>query len=473
MAQKFKYFVVFAEMRTGSNLLETHLNAYDDISCVGEAFNPSFIGYPNRTDLLGISQKERDGDPMQLLYAIRDQSSETVGFRFFHDHDPRVLKAILSDPDCAKIILTRNPLDSYVSWKIAQATDQWKLTNVAKRKEQSIEFNLQEFTGRLQNLQLFQKLLIKELQKSGQTCFYITYDDLTELDIVNGLARYIGSQKPLDRLGRKLKPQNPQPLKAKVKNYPKMRAELATLDPFILTHTPNFEPQRGPSVPHFIAAKKAPLLFMPIPSGPTPSILKWMAKLDSVQQNELQQNFSQNTLRKWKNQHSIHRSFTVLRHPVARAYQAFCDKILTDSEHSYPGIKHHLEKNYGLTLPPQDEEFKVEMHKSAFKTFLQFLKPNLNLQTNIRIDSHWASQSAIVTGFAGFCLPDQVIREDQVAQGLVSLCDQIAIKTAPRFEPEHDPKLNWLDEIYDSDIEGSVKEIYHRDYSMFGFKTWR
>ena len=261
MAQKFKYFVVFAEMRTGSNLLETHLNAYDDISCVGEAFNPSFIGYPNRTDLLGISQKERDGDPMQLLYAIRDQSSETVGFRFFHDHDPRVLKAILPDPDCAKIILTRNPLDSYVSWKIAQATDQWKLTNVAKRKEQSIEFNLQEFTGRLQNLQLFQKLLLQELQKSGQTCFYITYDDLTELDIVNGLARYIGSQKPLDRLGRKLKPQNPQPLKAKVKNYPKMRAELATLDPFILTHTPNFEPQRGPSVPHFIAAKKVPLLF--------------------------------------------------------------------------------------------------------------------------------------------------------------------------------------------------------------------
>ena len=112
----------------------------------------------------------------------------------------------------------------------------------------------------------------------------MTYDNLNELDIVNGFARYIGSHKPLDRLGRKLKRQNPQPLKAKVKNYAQMHAELATLDPFMLSHTPNFEPQRGPSVPHFVAAKKkAPLLFMPIPSGPTESILKWMAELDSVQ----------------------------------------------------------------------------------------------------------------------------------------------------------------------------------------------
>ena len=54
-------------MRTGSNLLETHLNENLDILCLGEAFNPSFIGYPNRSALLEISQKERDRDPMQLL----------------------------------------------------------------------------------------------------------------------------------------------------------------------------------------------------------------------------------------------------------------------------------------------------------------------------------------------------------------------------------------------------------------------
>ena len=473
MTKKFKYFVVFADMRTGSNLLESHLNTYDDILCVGEAFNPNFIGYPNRDDLLGISDEERDRDPMKLLYAIRDHSPEIVGFRFFHDHDPRVLKSVLPDPDCAKIILARNPLDSYVSWKIARATDQWKLTNVAKRKEQKIEFDLQEFTDRLQSLQHFQKCLLQEMQKSGQTYFYITYDDLKELDIVNGLASYIGSQKTLDRLGRKLKPQNPQPLKAKVKNYAKMRTDLASLDPFIPLEHPNFEPRRGPSVPHFVAAKTTPLLFMPIPSGPFAPILKWMAKLDRTQPKDLQQNFSQNTLRMWKNQHPLHRSFTVLRHPVARVHQVFCDKILPEGESSFSRIKRHLKKHYGLILPPQGTEFNREKHASAFKAFLRFLRANLNGQTNFRIDSHWASQSAILTGFAGFSVPDQVIREDQLKESLAGLCNQIDLKTAPQFEQQRDLSLNWLDGIYDSDIEAWVQEIYHRDYTMFGFKPWR
>ena len=40
----FEYFVVLAEMRTGSNLLESNLNAIDGIECHGELFNPFFIG---------------------------------------------------------------------------------------------------------------------------------------------------------------------------------------------------------------------------------------------------------------------------------------------------------------------------------------------------------------------------------------------------------------------------------------------
>ena len=53
MTGNFDYFVVFAEMRTGSNFLESNLNAFDGIECHGEAFNPHFIGYPNKTELLG------------------------------------------------------------------------------------------------------------------------------------------------------------------------------------------------------------------------------------------------------------------------------------------------------------------------------------------------------------------------------------------------------------------------------------
>ena len=57
MLAKFDYFVIFAEMRTGSNFLESNLNTLDGVSCFGEAFNPHFIGYPNRTEILGISKE--------------------------------------------------------------------------------------------------------------------------------------------------------------------------------------------------------------------------------------------------------------------------------------------------------------------------------------------------------------------------------------------------------------------------------
>jgi len=63
----FDYFVVFAEMRTGSNFLEANLNALDGVTCHGEAFNPHFIGYPNRTELLGYTQQTREADPAGLI----------------------------------------------------------------------------------------------------------------------------------------------------------------------------------------------------------------------------------------------------------------------------------------------------------------------------------------------------------------------------------------------------------------------
>lgn len=35
-------------MRTGSNFLETNLNAFGDLLCHGEAFNPHFLAIPTK-----------------------------------------------------------------------------------------------------------------------------------------------------------------------------------------------------------------------------------------------------------------------------------------------------------------------------------------------------------------------------------------------------------------------------------------
>ena len=155
----FDCFVVFAEMRTGSNFLEANLNTFTGLRCHGEAFNQNFIGYPNRTDLLGITQEDRDRDPNRLLDAIRAQEGVLGGFRFFSDHDPRVLEPILQDRRCAKIVLTRNPVESYVSRKIAMRTGQWRLTNAVHARTHRIWFDAAEFEAHLQRLQDFHGVL--------------------------------------------------------------------------------------------------------------------------------------------------------------------------------------------------------------------------------------------------------------------------------------------------------------------------
>jgi hypothetical protein len=49
----------------------------------------------------------------------------------------------------AKVLLTRNPLDSYVSRKIASATGQWRLTDLKDAKTGKITFDELEFTQML------------------------------------------------------------------------------------------------------------------------------------------------------------------------------------------------------------------------------------------------------------------------------------------------------------------------------------
>ena len=51
----------------------------------------------------------------------------------------------MADESCAKIILTRNPVESYISWKIARETGQWKLTDMKARKGAQVKFDGPEF----------------------------------------------------------------------------------------------------------------------------------------------------------------------------------------------------------------------------------------------------------------------------------------------------------------------------------------
>jgi len=474
MGDRFDYFVVFAEMRTGSNFLETNLNAFEGFTCHGEAFNPHFIGYPNATHILGVTQADREANPAALIATIRDKTEGMGGFRFFHDHDPRVLDICLDDPRCAKIILTRNPAESYVSFKIAQATGQWKLTNVKRRKDSQATFDAKEFEAHVAELQEFQVYLMNRLQVSGQTAFYVDYEDLQDVEVMNGLAMFLGSEERLEKLDESLKKQNPSPLSEKVSNFDAMERSISGLDRFNLSRTPNFEPRRGPAVPGFVTGARAPLLFMPMRGGPEAEVLEWLAGLDGVPVETLPTQMNQKGLRKWKRSKPGHRSFTVLRHPVARAHAAFCSRILPRGPGTFADIRKTLRNFHKLPIPGDQpgEDYDVAAHRAAFVAFLEFLKANLNGQTSIRVDAHWASQSAALQGMAQFVLPDVILREEEMRPALARLAGEVGYADTPAPGPAEADSPHALADIYDTEIEALAAQVYQRDYILFGFGPW-
>lgn len=458
----FQSFVVLAQMRTGSNFLEANLNALDGVTCHGEAFNSAFIGYPNRDSLLDMTQAERDENPQALLTKIKVQVG-MHGFRYFYDHDPRVLDTVLNDASCAKIILTRNPIDSYISLKIANATGQWKLTNAKMARSQQIPFDRSEFEQHLSESQAFQVQILNALQRSGQTGFYIGYDDLRDVDVLNGLAEWLGVNDRLDAIDSTLKPQNPKPAVDKVANADAMADALARLDEFNLSATPNFEPRRGPVAPSYIAAGQAPLLYQGIRGGPEAAMRAWLTKIDG----ELIDGFTQSTLRKWQRTHKTQRSFTVLRHPLARIHATFCEKILPTDGDAYVEIREQLRRHHKVPLKARADAPGYD-HRAAFEAFLDFVQQNLNGQTSIRVDPWWTTQTAVIQGFAELRTPDILIREDELSSMLPLICAQIGIDM-PALPAYTDPHLDRLMSIYDGTLEQRARKIYQRDFLNFGF----
>lgn len=474
MAGRFDCFVVFAEMRTGSNFLEENINDYPGLSCLGELFNPHFIGHANRFEWGGIDMAKREENPERLLGAIKGQTEGLPGFRFFNDHDPRILARILPDERCAKVVLTRNPVDSYVSYKIAQATGQWRLGDVKKAKSAQATFEAEDFRQHVERLQAFQMTILRGLQVTGQTAFWIAYEDLQDVEVLDGLAKFLGVEHQKKRTSTRTKVQNPKPLSEKVTNFEEMERALDGVDRFNLTRTPNFEPRRGPAVPSYIAAAEAPVLYLPIPCGPDARVQPWLAALDGVEPEALRTGFYQKPLRQWKRQHKGHRSFTVLRHPVLRLHTAFARHILpAEGGRVFHEMRETLRKHYKLPIPKEGpgRDWGPEDQRAAFLGFAKFVEGNLSGQTSLRVDEAWGSQFEILRGMADVQLPDMILREDALEQGLAQLAEQVGID-APEPPPFFDEAPVALADYYDADVEAAVRSAYQKDYMMFGFRPW-
>jgi hypothetical protein len=167
-----------------------------------------------------------------------------------------------------------------------------------------------------------------------------------------------------------------------------------------------------------------------------------------------------------------------LRHPLARAHAAFCDRILLDGPRNLPEIRANLIRVHKLKLPEtapdlaDKGDYSDADHGRAFAGFLTFLKTNLAGQTSIRVDTSWASQLTLLQGMAQFALPDHILREETLAEDLAFLARQVGL---PQLQTLADTAHRWqgrLSAIYDPALEAAARDAYARDYAAFGFGNW-
>ncbi|MGR3514642.1 MAG: nodulation protein NodH [Paracoccaceae bacterium] len=469
---RFDYFVVLAGMRTGSNLLEEQLAAMPGIESYGELFNPHFFGKPDVETKWGLTLKARDTEPVRVIEVMKGAAKGLPGFRLFFDHDRRAIDHVLSDKRAAKIILSRRPIDSYVSLKIARKTGQWWLGDMTSARAARVPFVAEEYAEFLNELSGFQSHISHALQTSGQTAFHISYDELSSPDVLAGLGLYLGAEGPPDVEKVRAKVQNPTPVETRLTNPRVAEEALARLAVPDIGRLSSYEPDRGPGLKFFRVGQTIPLIYMPIRGAWSDPVPEWLKAMDP--DGAVSSGLTQRELRKWKRLHPGHRSFTVLRHPLPRAHDAFCRCLLPLDNETYSDVRTLLCNQYNVPLPAKfpDPGYDLNAHRAAFLTFLKFLAGNLGGQTSVRVDSSWASQTTLVQAIGEFGVPDRIIRSERLATDLGDIAKEVGYEASPIAADTGDAVPFPLLDVATPEIQKACEKAYRRDYMMFGFDTW-
>ena len=157
-------------------------------------------------------------------------------------------------------------------------------------------------------------------------------------------------------------------------------------------------------------------------------------------------------------------------------YNAFCRHILLETQGSFPRFRNRLAKDYGVVLPKTADDLHALTDadvRELFRTFLTFLKANIQGQTPLRIDPSWASQHTFFTNLSNLTVPDIIFREDELDRGLIDLARRMGIATVPALNANVGTPDIPLDRVVDADINEKIAAIYARDYQSFGFSDWR
>lgn len=225
-------FLLIGMMRSGSNFLERQLNLLPDVRCHGELFNPAFIGFSHETagHPAGYARGNpaaRNADEDTFISKV-DQACDRriVGLRLFLDHSGAMTSRLLYDPNVAKVVLSRNLLEAYISLETARETGVWLTTEVAKAPPKPVKVDINKLVTFALRQSLYYNDVQTVLHETGQRYLQIDYNEIKNLAKLNEIARFIGSEHEFKAVSEPIRKQNPGALEDRIVEFPKLIEEL-------------------------------------------------------------------------------------------------------------------------------------------------------------------------------------------------------------------------------------------------------
>lgn len=200
-------FVIACFARTGSYRLVDILNQQEGIVCHGEVFKKGRVEvgneYLEKLSFKRSDAEKRDSDPIrfidELFGVVKSDGAISSGFKIFPSHSQKVLEYTLTSKDFSVIFLCRNPLQQYISLKMAKNTGVWIKQEGGQGSEIGpIDFNPEDFTKRM-NLMFSYYNKVRLLTKvSGKKMFEIDYSDSLGGQRVSDLVSHVGGKEYSD-----------------------------------------------------------------------------------------------------------------------------------------------------------------------------------------------------------------------------------------------------------------------------------
>jgi len=235
------YFAIITLPRSGSYLLVDLLNQVPGIRCHPEIFKPGRLELDSdMRPLVKWTVARRDERPIGYMRTIlRMGDYAATGFKFFPEHNKKLLSHITTARYIHKVVLSRHPISRYISRMRAEATGRWVRRNDDERGLES-KVTLQFESGRFEQfLRHHNKFTIESIAAADATPSSYTlvdYEEVVSLRALEVICRSL-AVTPADpsTIAPSLQKQTTEPLSELVANYEDMKTYLQQSHPTLLS----------------------------------------------------------------------------------------------------------------------------------------------------------------------------------------------------------------------------------------------